>query len=56
MDLPRDQDDVSIHVIKVVLKASYRGTTHNFLERPNDGFIKSVISRREREKRAKKRV
>jgi hypothetical protein len=56
MDLPLEQDDVSIHVIIVVLEASYQGATHNLLERLNDGFVKSNPSSRGRVKKANGRV
>jgi hypothetical protein len=40
MNLPFDEDDVSIHVVIVILEASYRRARHDLFDGSNDGLFK----------------
>jgi len=40
MNLPFDQDNVGIHVVIVILEASYRRARHDLSDGLNDSFFK----------------
>ena len=40
MNLPFGHDDVGIHVVIVILEASYRGAMHDLSDGSNDGLVK----------------
>jgi hypothetical protein len=40
MNLPFDQDDVSIHVVIVILETSYRRARHDLSDGSNDSLFK----------------
>ena len=49
MNLPFDQDDVGIHVVIVILEASYRRATHDLSNGSNDSLVKVPSARGEEE-------
>ena len=40
MNLPFDHDNVGIHMVIVILEASYRGARHDLSDGLNDGLVK----------------
>ena len=55
MNVPFEQNDVSIQVVIVILETSYRRARRDIFDGTNDGLVKLSWRTREREKQMKGR-